>query len=194
MFSGIIEHLGEVAKLEAVEQGRRISIESPLFAQSPPGIGDSIAVSGVCLTVISLSGSRADFDVASETCRCTTLGQLAEGSKVNLEQSLRVGDRLHGHFVLGHVDGVGEVKSFEQEGETWKLVVSFPPELRKYFAKKGSAAINGVSMTLGEVTSEALSVYIIPHTFEATTFHLLKPTSKVNLEIDVLARYVLEAA
>lgn len=188
MFSGIVETIAEVLEVEERPHGRRLQLGSPMLAEAE--LGDSICVSGVCLTVAALSGSTAAFDVASETLRKTTLGGAARGSFLNLERSLRLGSRLNGHFVFGHVDCIAEVKSVESEGETHRIVIELPQTIAALTAAKGSIAVSGVSLTVGEVAGGRFSVYIVPYTFQETTFRFLEPGDHVNLEADMLARYV----
>ena len=167
---------------------------SEIFSQSPVTIGDSICVSGVCLTVVKFDGTTAYFDIASETRRVTILSSLAVGSRLNLERSLLVGERIHGHFVTGHVDAVTTVSQRREEGgNTVRFEFALPARLRRYVAPKGSVAINGTSLTVGEVSGESFSVYIVPHTLSETTFGELVVGSSVNVEVDILSRYVVQA-
>lgn len=192
MFSGIIESVGLVESRNEVPEGAELVIRSDIFSKEEVGIGDSICVSGVCLTVTEIGQGVASFDVCSETLRCTSLASVAAKSKVNLERSLRVGDRVHGHFVSGHVDTTVALKSVTQEGETWKFSFAADETISPFLAQKGSITINGTSLTLGEISSEDFVVYIIPHTFSNTTFSQLKVGDLVNIEVDMLARYVAE--
>ena len=192
MFSGIIENTGIIQDVESLGDSYRLFVSSEVFGDDTIELGDSIAVSGVCLTVVEIKECELAFDIASETLRCTVLGELEKGDKVNLEKSLRVGDRVHGHFVSGHVDSVGEVVEIADEDNTKKFSFSAPESILKYCAKKGSITINGVSLTLGDVLEDSFSVYIIPHTLEKTNFSDFKVGTKVNLEVDMLARYVVE--
>jgi riboflavin synthase len=152
-------------------------------------LGDSIAVNGVCLTVVKIDGSDFTVDVSRETLSCTTGLELL-GGHVNLEKALRLSDRLGGHLVSGHVDGVGQVIAFNDIGESWRLVVRAPQQLAKYIAVKGSITINGVSLTVNQVSGAEFEVNLIPHTLDVTMLNELKVGTKVNLEIDLIARYV----
>lgn len=193
MFSGIVE---EVARVQSIEMksksGARLVIKSDLD-HAETGIGDSIAINGVCLTVVAMQDGLLEFDLVHETLRCSSLGQLTAGSHVNLERSLAVGQRVSGHFVFGHVDGVVTLaEKSQQESETtlrWKT----PESLMPYIATKGSIAIAGVSLTVGEVGNDFFSVYIIPHTLEKTTLGEISIGQTVNIEVDMLARYVVNA-
>jgi riboflavin synthase len=175
VFTGIVREVGRVASFD----GRRLVVD----AQTTPAEGDSIAVAGVCLTAVD--GSRLAFDVVEETLRRTTLGALEVGDRVNLEPALRAGDPLGGHLVQGHVDGVGRVRAV---GElVW---IDAPAELRRYFAEKGSVTVDGVSLTVAALDADGFAVALVPHTLEVTTLGALEPGDPVNLEVDVLAKYV----
>ena len=189
MFSGIIADVGIIKSAEDREGGLRLSVASEVMALDDVQIGDSIAVNGVCLTVIEIAGREFTVDVSRETLDCT-VGLDHKGSHVNLEKALRLSDRLGGHLVSGHVDGVGEVVAFNDIGESWRLVVRAPRMLAKYIAMKGSITINGVSLTVNQVAVSEFEVNLIPHTLDATTLNELKAGAKVNLEIDLIARYV----
>lgn len=188
MFSGIIAAVGSIAHLQALEKGLRLTVEAPGLDLSDVALGDSIAHGGVCLTVIEKDGSRYKVDVSRETLDCT-VGLDATG-EVNLEKALRLADRLGGHLVTGHVDGVGEVLKFERIGESHELVIRAPQPLAKYIARKGSITINGVSLTVNRVDKTDFSINLIPHTVTVTTLKHLKPGARVNLEIDLVARYI----
>lgn len=188
LFSGIIRELGEVVSINSDELSSRLGVRSRLFSHSE--IGDSVAVLGVCLTVAELDSEVAVFDVSSETLRKTSIGKLEVGSKVNLESPLTLSTLLHGHIVQGHVDGMGVVSDIKKEGETYKVIVNLAPELLRYFVPKGSVTVDGVSLTVGEVDSEKFSLYIIPKTWEWTTFQYFQPGELVNIEVDILAKYV----
>ena len=182
MFSGIIHHIGQIVSIE----GARLVLKTDIKAE----LGDSIAVSGVCLTVVEIDGDNLSFDLASETLRKTKLGTLKAADRVNLEGSLEVGDKIHGHFVQGHVDAVAQLVSKKEENNTIRFEFSLPAEIKAFVAPKGSICIDGISLTVGEVEAESFSVYIIPFTLEETTFSNLEIEDSVNLEVDCLARYV----
>ena len=189
MFSGIVADVGMIAKAEEREGGLRLTVAAESLDMSDVQIGDSIAVNGVCLTAIEIEGRTFVADVSVETLNCTT-GLERQGNHVNLEKALRLSDRLGGHLVSGHVDGVGEVVAFNDIGESWRLIVRAPHQLAKYIAAKGSIAINGVSLTVNRVAGDEFEMNLIPHTLDATTLNELKQGSRVNLEIDLIARYV----
>lgn len=187
MFTGIIQAVGRVRGMEATRGGMRVTIDAGALPLADVKIGDSIAIDGICLTVVACSRERVEFDVSRETLACTA--GFKEGAPVNLEKALRLADRLDGHLVSGHVDGVGTVASFDAAGDNRRLVVDAPRELAKYIARKGSVAVNGVSLTVNAVDGTRFEVNLIPHTLAATTFHALAPAMKINLEVDMLARY-----
>jgi len=189
MFSGIIADVGLIARAEDRDGGLRLSVATEALGMDDVGIGDSIAVNGVCLTVVKKEGAVFTVDVSRETLNCT-VGLERQGSHVNLEKALRLSDRLGGHLVSGHVDGVGEVVAFNDIGESWRLAVRAPHALAKYIAAKGSITINGVSLTVNHVAGAEFEVNLIPHTLEVTTLNELQAGAKVNLEIDLIARYV----
>ena len=189
MFTGIIADVGTIADKQDREGGLRLRIATKALEMSDVQLGDSIAVNGVCLTAIKLEANSFTVEVSKETLHCT-VGLEQQGAHVNLEKALRLADRLGGHLVSGHVDGVGEVLDFINLGESWKLSVHAPKELAKYIAAKGSISINGVSLTVNKVEGAVFEVNLIPHTLQQTTLHDLHPDSRVNLEIDMIARYV----
>ena len=189
MFSGIIANIGLISRAEDRDGGLRLSVAAGALGMDDVQIGDSIAVNGVCLTVVALNGNEFTVDVSRETLDCT-VGLERQGGHVNLEKALRLSDRLGGHLVSGHVDGVGEVVAFNDIGESWQLAVRAPQQLAKYIAVKGSITINGVSLTVNQVAGPEFEVNLIPHTLEVTTLDELKAGDKVNLEIDLIARYV----
>ncbi|BBJ00222.1 riboflavin synthase subunit alpha [Ferrigenium kumadai] len=189
MFSGIVADVGIIKRAEDREGGLRLSVATEALGMDDVKLGDSIAVNGVCLTVVKLEGNTFTVDVSRETLNCT-VGLDKQGGHVNLEKALRLSDRLGGHLVTGHVDGVGEVVAFNDIGESWRLVVRAPHALAKYIAVKGSITINGVSLTVNRVAGSEFEVNLIPHTLEVTTLNELKAGAKVNLEIDLIARYV----
>ncbi len=188
MFTGIIEATGVIEAATQQTENLRLEITSRIFAMEDVKLGDSIAVNGVCLTVVEIRTNGFSVDVSQETLDCTT--GLALGASVNLEKSLRYGDRVGGHLVSGHVDGVGRVTALENLGAHWRVEFEAPSALSRYIARKGSIAVNGVSLTVNRVDNERFEVNLIPHTWSVTTLELLQVDSKVNLEIDTLARYV----
>ncbi|RFC39012.1 MAG: riboflavin synthase alpha chain [Candidatus Nitrotoga sp. CP45] len=189
MFSGIIADVGIIERAEDRDGGLSLSIATHALGMEDVQLGDSIAVNGVCLTVVKIDGNRFSVNVSRETLNCT-VGLEVQGGRVNLEKALRLADRLGGHLVSGHVDGVGEVVEFTDLDESWKLSVRVPQSLAKYIAVKGSITINGVSLTVNQVEGEVFSVNLIPYTLEVTTLNELRAGDKVNVEIDLIARYV----
>ena len=194
MFTGLVTDVGTVRSVEDRNGLRRFEVESR-YKLEDIAMGASIMHSGVCLTVVDMGqGERGAWfatEAVPETLSKTILGDWTVGSHVNLEQSLKLGDELGGHFVFGHVDGVGQVVSVAPEGESWRLTIRPPEGIARYFATKGSAAVNGVSLTVAEALPNGdFELAIIPHTWEVTTLNQLQPGSSVNLEIDMLARYV----
>ena len=188
MFSGIIAATGKIVRIEPREAGVSLIIDAGDLGLGDVAVGDSIACGGVCLTVVGLSGNTFTVDVSRETLNCTV--GLDGMQEVNLEKALRLADRLGGHLVSGHVDGVGEVLKFERIGESHELVIRAPQELAKYIARKGSISVDGVSLTTNRVNGAEFSINLIPHTVTVTTLKRLKPGSGVNLEVDLIARYV----
>lgn len=192
MFSGIVHALGVIEKVEPLEKGVRLTVEARDLGLSDVAIGDSIAVNGVCLTATSTGDGRFSADVSRETLDLTV--GLAAPGRVNLEKALALGERIGGHLVTGHVDGIGEVTAFERLGESWRLAVRAPSELARFVARKGSITVDGVSLTVNRVADghagATFEVNLIPHTLQATTLSRLAPGVRVNLEIDLLARYV----
>ncbi|MDP2762533.1 MAG: riboflavin synthase [Sideroxyarcus sp.] len=189
MFSGIIADRGLIKSAQNREGGLRLTVTTELLGMEDVALGDSIAVNGICLTVVQIDGNDFSVEVSRETLDCTT-GLDKQGARVNLEKALRLCDRLGGHLVSGHVDGVGEVIAFNDIGESWRLVVRAPQALAKYIAVKGSITINGVSLTVNRVAGSEFEVNLIPHTLQMTTLNELKAGAQVNLEIDLIARYV----
>lgn len=188
MFTGIIEAVGQIKQVEQRDKGVRLTIASEQLDFSDVAVGDSIAANGVCLTVTSLAGNAYTVDVSQESLNCTV--GLGEPGEVNLEKAMRLSDRLGGHLVSGHVDGVGEVVKFEPVGESHQLMIRAPRDISRFIAPKGSITVNGVSLTVNEVLDATFSINLIPHTVEVTTLKHLKPGARVNLEVDMLARYV----
>jgi riboflavin synthase len=189
MFTGIVRELGRVASTEGGAEGVRLTLEAPATAPTS-GVGDSVSVSGVCLTVVTVEEGRLSFHAVPETLSRSTLGALSTGDHVNLEPAVRAGDPLGGHYVQGHVDAVGRVQSVEAEGEGLRVFVEAPDEVLRYCVEKGSIAVDGVSLTVSELADDAFAVALVPHTLEATTLSTLVPGREVNLEADVLAKYV----
>jgi riboflavin synthase len=189
MFTGIVTDIGAVRAVRDTNRDRRFEIETH-YDVSTIEIGASISHSGCCLTVIEKGDTWFAVEVSGETLAMSTLDEWREGRAVNLERAARAGDELGGHIVSGHVDGVGEVLSVEPEGGSHRVTVRVPRPLHRYIAPKGSISIEGVSLTVNEVADDVFGVNIIPHTFEVTTLGSLKPGSRVNLEIDMLARYL----
>jgi riboflavin synthase len=190
MFSGIVEHVGQVTALQSMEGGVRLQIGlGPLAVDA--AIGDSISVSGACLTIAALSGDKADFDVSAETLRKTTLQQWRRGRAVNLERALAVGDRIGGHFVGGHVDGVGRLAERVREGNAERFTFALPEDGSVRAVEKGSLAVDGVSLTTWKCQGARCSIAVIPHTLAKTTLASLRPGDLVNLEQDMIGRWVL---
>ncbi len=191
MFTGLVEHLGKVARRIEQPPGCRMEIEAGPVAEGVQ-IGDSIAINGCCLTVIAIDGSTLAFEAGAETLNRTNLGQFQTGSPVNLERSLRVGDRMGGHFVTGHIDATGRLAKRIDNPPWAELWFDVPAGLTRQMASKGSIAIDGVSLTLVDVTATSFSVMLIPHTLAVTRLGHLRPGDTVNLETDVLAKYVAQ--
>ncbi len=190
MFSGLIETIGRLSGRDPHPQGQRLRFQLP----SPQNLilGESIAVNGACLTVVQTNGESFVADLSPETLLRTNLGELLLGDKVNLERALRLQDRLGGHFVLGHVDGLGEVAQIDRRGEYHRIVIELPRELEKYAISKGSMAINGVSLTINSIQGRKVEFMIIPHTWDNTTIGELSLKQKVNIEGDYLVKIVLQ--
>lgn len=192
MFTGIISAIGTITQVTPLETGLRLTIQAPGLDLSDVALGDSIAHNGVCLTVISKKGGTYQVDVSRETLDCTVGLDGADGmaNELNLEKALRLADRLGGHLVAGHVDGVGEVIRLAPVGESHELVIRAPLALAKMIAPKGSITVNGVSLTTNRIINADFSINLIPHTMAMTTLHHLRVGSRVNLEVDLIARYV----
>jgi riboflavin synthase len=190
VFTGIIKTTGRVAKLESRGGDVRLGIEATGLPWQDLAIGESIAVNGVCLTAVAYHAKGFDTDVSTETLAVTTLGALRPGSRVNLEPALAVNERLGGHFVSGHVDGTGTVRARQADGRAWRFEIELPPELTRYVPKKGSIAIDGVSLTINEVSGRLVSFTIIPHTLDGTIIGDYRVGTTVNIEVDMMARYL----
>ena len=192
MFTGIVEGVGSLAEVKGTGGGFRVRIHTALLAPQVK-IGDSLSVNGVCLTVILIDGEHVLADVGPETARVTTFGALQRGQEVNLERPMRGDGRVDGHFVLGHVDGVGGVEEIRAEGESHWLTIGFPAALAPYFIRKGSIAVDGVSLTVAGLGERQFDVMVIPYTFTNTSLKGLKKGDKVNLECDMIGKYVVRA-
>ena len=195
MFTGIVQEIGAIERIESragadAAEDRRIEVSFGAIERSRLNLGDSICVDGVCLTVAALGASSFFADVSGETLRVTTLGAKAIGARVNLEPALRAGDSLGGHWVSGHVDGIAEVVATRNDARSLRVEFAAPAALARYIARKGSVTLDGVSLTVNEVDGVKFAVNLIPHTLEVTTLGKLAAGSRVNLEIDLLARYV----
>ena len=191
MFTGIVENVGKLAEVKPMAGGYRVRIETPLSAELKPG--DSLAVNGVCLTVILTDDGEVHADVGPETARVTTFGLLQRNQDVNLERPLRVDARLGGHLVQGHVDGVGTIDEVRADADCHWLTVSYPPLLAPYLIRKGSIAIDGVSLTVAGLGDKQFDVQIIPFTWDHTSLNSAKAGDKVNLECDMIGKYVARA-
>jgi riboflavin synthase len=187
VFTGLVEITGELRARERRGPGYRLAVGCNL---GPLALGESIAVSGVCLTVVETDGAGFAVDVSLESVEKTTLGRVPVGHRLNLERSLRVGDRLGGHWVSGHVDGVAKVVEIDPVGEAWRVGVRAPTELARYVAPKGSVALDGVSLTVNAVSGSLFEVMLIPHTKKITSLGALEKGTELNMEVDLLARYV----
>ena len=186
MFTGIVRERGRIVAARRNGSGLELRIAAPETARGT-SVGDSVSVAGCCLTAVAADGGELVFDAVPETLDRTTLAELAEGAEVNLEPALRAGEPLGGHYVQGHVDGVGRVRSLGEDG---RLTLEVPGELLRYCAEKGSLAVDGVSLTIAGLHGEGVEIALVPHTLAATTLGGLKPGAAVNLEVDVLAKYV----
>jgi riboflavin synthase len=190
MFTGIIQAVGEVAAMEPSSGDLRLHIKTGELPLADVALGDSISTNGVCLTVVALPGDGFWADVSVESLNFTTLGGLKPGSRVNLEKALTPASRLGGHIVSGHVDGVGEVVSLEQDARSWRFVLRAPDSLARYIAHKGSICVDGTSLTVNAVNGAEFDLNIIPQTMAETVFGEYRPGSQINLEVDVIARYL----
>jgi riboflavin synthase len=189
MFTGIVREVGTIAAVTGGAQGVRLEIAAPRTAPLVE-VGGSVAINGVCLTAEAVEGGRLIFHAVPETLGRSTLGELIAGAPVNLEPALRAGDAMGGHVVQGHVDGIGTVQSIEAEGEGLRVIVEAEPTTLRYCVEKGSITVQGVSLTIAELHDDSFGLALIPHTIAETTLALLVPGQRVNLEVDVLAKYV----
>ena len=191
MFTGIVETVGELAEVKPTPSGLRLRLITSLAPDLTPG--ESLAVNGVCLTVVSSDASGVHMDVSPETLRVTAFAALKRGALVNLERPMRADARVGGHFVQGHVDATGTVEEIRQDGDFWWITVRFPPSIASQIVRKGSIAVDGVSLTVAGVDDRRFDVQIIPYTWEHTSLRGLKPNELVNLECDMIGKYVLRA-
>lgn len=191
MFTGIVEAVGTLSEVKGTGGGFRVRIKTGLSSEMK--VGDSLAVNGVCLTAIFIDGDTVHADVGPETSRITTLGALQRGQEVNLERPLRAGGRFDGHFVMGHVDGIGVIDEIRAEGDSRWLTIDFPPALAPLFIRKGSITVDGVSLTIAGLGDRQFDVMVIPFTWDATTLKAARKGDKVNLECDMIGKYVARA-
>ncbi len=189
MFTGLIEAKGQIKSLSSTSEGARLEIESSQLDFSDVTIGDSIAVNGVCLTVVELSGNSFGVDVSIETLERSCFAKYYSGQGVNLEKALLPTTRLGGHLVSGHVDGVGKVEKINQQGNAWEFIISAPENCQRYIAEKGSICIDGISLTINEIVQQGFRLTIVPHTLEKTQMGNYEVGTLVNIEVDLLARY-----
>lgn len=194
MFTGIIEGIGKILKIEKSTKNRsavKMTVDLGGHAKGLK-IGQSVALNGVCLTVTGISNSKCNFEMIEETTKKTDLGNLKVGGIINIERSLKVGDRMEGHFVLGHVDGVGTIKKIEKKPKEIKVWFEIPKHLSRFVVQKGSIAVDGISLTVVDVKKNLASVCLIPHTVQITNFRTRKVGDKINIETDILGKYLLK--
>lgn len=189
MFTGIVAEVGRVTRCEQTDRGRRLMIEAPGITEDLE-VGDSVAVNGICLTAVAVEHPGFQMEAVAETLSRTNLGEAMEGSSVNLERPVRLGGRLDGHVVQGHIDGVGVVLGVQPEGDSRRVALSVPEELERYLVYKGSVAVDGVALTVTAVTGGSFEVALIPHTLASTTLGSWKVGDRANIEVDILAKYV----
>ncbi|WP_447972315.1 riboflavin synthase [Nitrospira sp. Kam-Ns4a] len=189
MFTGIVEEVGAVTAIEKSRAGVRMSILASTVLEDLK-VGESVSVNGVCLTVVAIGPPSFTVDVSAETLAVTTLGELATGAPVNLERAMKLSQRIGGHLVAGHVDGVGAVRSRRQDGNTIFLTIEVPPEVLRYCVHKGSITVDGISLTINEVTDRTVGIAVIPHTAKVTTLGHKNVGDRVNLECDLIGKYI----
>jgi riboflavin synthase len=189
LFTGLVVELGDIVSLEKRGTGARLVLDAKALGQEAK-IGDSIAINGTCLTVVEVRGSKLAFDISDESLKSTNLGELKVRDRVNLESALRLNDRLGGHIVTGHIDGIGRIRSKNLEGEVYKIVIETEPWIAEYLVEKGSVAIDGISLTVVDVMRDGFSLVVIPHTAKMTTIGLKGAGDRVNVEVDILGKYV----
>ena len=189
MFTGLIVEMGELVSLIKKENGARLALQANTLVPET-ALGDSISVNGVCLTVVEIKGNTLSFDLSGETLRSTNIGHLKIRDRVNLEPALRLDAKLGGHFVTGHIDGVGKIKAKTQTGDVYRIVIGTEGRIADFLVEKGSVAVDGISLTVVEVYKDGFSIVIIPHTAYLTTIGLKSPGDTVNIEVDILGKYV----
>jgi riboflavin synthase len=189
MFTGIVHEMGRIDEIAATPAGARLRLAAPATA-ADCRIGDSVSIDGCCLTAVAVGGGQIAFEAVAETLRRTTLGGLAAGDDVNIEPAMRLGDRMGGHWVQGHVDGVGEVTAVAPDGDGVLVTFSAPQDVLRYTIQKGSVCVSGVSLTVTAIDDETFTVALVPHTREVTTLGRMAPGARVNLEADLLGKYV----
>jgi len=194
MFTGIVEGTGIIGKIEKNPKNRSAAKMTVDLGKQVAGlqIGQSVAINGVCLTVTKISKNKCNFEMIEETTKKTSLGNLKTGSIVNIERSIKAGDRMEGHFVLGHIDGVGIIKKIEKKPKEIKIWFDIPKQLVRYVVEKGSIAVDGISLTVVDAIKNRISVCLIPHTIQVTNFHTKIVGDKINIETDILGKYILK--
>jgi len=190
MFTGIVETIGKVTASQPTSGDVRITVSAPAFADREVALGDSIAINGVCLTVVEQQADQFGFDVSVESINHTLIGEWQAGTRVNLEMALLPTTRLGGHLVSGHVDGLARLITLQEDARSWRMVFEAPDNLKRYIAKKGSITINGTSLTVNSVDNNLFNINVIPHTFDVTTLGELKSGDQVHIEVDLVARYL----
>lgn len=193
MFSGIVEEKARVKKVTLASRGRVLTIESDIVSRDSR-VGDSISVNGTCLTIVLLQGRNITFDVMEETLRGTNLSNILTGEEVNVERSLKTGDRISGHYVTGHIDCVGRIRAVKKRLNDYEMDIEFPEDKTDYVVEKGSIAIDGISLTVAKVKNNHITIYLIPLTLKSTNLGSKKPGDSVNIEFDILGKYALENA